>query len=75
MAAVTGALPDNSFLTELTLNHGKLEIAGQSAAAAALLAALSAYPILTNVAFSAPVVRNAGGQADLFSIQSDVAPE
>ncbi len=75
LAAVTGALPNNSFLTELTLNHGKLEIAGQSAAAAALLAALSAYPILTNVAFSAPVVRNAGGQADLFSIQSDVAPE
>ena len=75
LAAVTQALPNDSFLTELTLNHLQLNIAGQSAAAAALLAALSAYPIMTDVAFSAPVTRDTASRKDLFSIQSRVAPQ
>jgi general secretion pathway protein L len=74
LAAVTQALPNDSSLNQLTLNHLQLNIAGQSAAAAALLAALSAYPIMTNVAFSAPVTRDTTSQKDLFSIQSTIAP-
>ena len=41
MAALTQALPDDSFLSQLTLNHRQLNIAGESGSAAALLAALS----------------------------------
>jgi general secretion pathway protein L len=72
LAAVTNALPDDSFLTQLTLNHLQLNIAGQSTAAAPLLAALSAYPTITDVTFSAPVTRDSESHKDLFAIQAAV---
>lgn len=74
LTAVTNALPDNTFLTEMTLTHLKLNLAGQSAAAAPLLSALSADPMLKNAAFSAPVTRDSTDHEDLFSIEARVDP-
>ena len=74
LAALTALLPDDTYLTDLTLNQGKLTLDGQSAAAVRLIAALSASPVIRNPAFAAPVTRVADGHADLFSIRAELAP-
>lgn len=72
LAAVTRALPDDTYLTELTLRHLKLDLAGQSAAAAPLLAALSANPLFDSVAFSAPVTTDTADHKDIFAIKAKI---
>lgn len=72
LAAVTEILPDDTFLTELTLRDGKLGLVGQSGAATRLIAALSADPAIRNPAFAAPVTRIENGRADQFSIRAEI---
>jgi general secretion pathway protein L len=74
IAVVTEALPDDTYLTDFTLNERKLTLAGQSAAAAKLIATLSATTTIRNPAFAAPVTRAENGSADAFSIRADFAP-
>lgn len=74
LAAVTAALPDDTYLTEFSLRRLHLSMAGESKAAAPLLAALSADPVLQDVAFSAPVTRDATHHEDLFAIKAMIAP-
>ncbi|HUB10537.1 MAG TPA: PilN domain-containing protein [Acetobacteraceae bacterium] len=74
LAAVTDIVPDDSYLTELTLHQGKLGLSGQSPAAARLILALSADPAFRNPAFAAPVTRTPDGQAELFVIHAELAP-
>lgn len=78
LAAVTDILPDDCVLSELSLRQGKLGISGQAQAAARLIPALAADPLLRNPAFVAPVTRATdehGGQGpDQFVIRADLAP-
>jgi general secretion pathway protein L len=79
LAALTNLLPDDTYLTDLALRQGRLTLNGQSAAAARLIAALSADPAIRAPEFIAPVTRvnGAGGAAghdDLFAIRAAVAP-
>jgi len=74
LAAVTDIVPDDSWLTELSLHQGKLGISGQSPAAARLIPALAADPAFRNPAFAAPVTRAPDGHADLFVIRAELAP-
>jgi general secretion pathway protein L len=74
LAAVTDALPDDTYLLALTLDHGRLSITGQSASAARLISALAANPRLRNPVFSAPVTRNEVAHSDLFSIRAEAVP-
>jgi general secretion pathway protein L len=71
LAVVTTALPDDTFLSDLGLRQGKLEISGESKAAAKLIAALAASPTIKNPAFVASVTRAENG-ADAFTIRADV---
>jgi general secretion pathway protein L len=71
IAAVTTSLPDDTFLTDLSIRQGKLEMTGQSRAAARLIGALSASPAIRDPAFIASVTR-AGNGSDAFSIRADV---
>ena len=73
LAAVTAALPDDTYLTAFGMRDRKISIAGRSAGAARLIGTLSADPELRDPAFDAPVTR-AGERADLFSIQLGLAP-
>ncbi len=73
LAAVTTALPDDTFLTGFTMRDRKLSLSGRSAAAARLIGLLSADPDLQDPAFDAPVTR-AGDRLDLFSIRATFAP-
>ncbi|MFT8776785.1 MAG: PilN domain-containing protein [Gluconacetobacter liquefaciens] len=72
LAATTQMLPDNSFLTDLSLRQGQLIISGQSPEATGLIQVLSRSPVFHNPAFVAPVIRVTGRDASVFSIRVDV---
>jgi general secretion pathway protein L len=74
IAAVTDALPDDSWLTDFVLQQRRLRIDGQAHTAAELIARLANSPAILNPAFAAPVTRADSGQADVFSISADLAP-
>ncbi len=73
LAVTTDALPDGTWLSNLTLASNELTIDGQSSNAAHLISLLAAAPGLHNPRFIAPVTRAENGNADLFSIQVSVA--
>ena len=77
IAALTEILPDDTWLTELTLRQRKLTMAGRSAGAARLIGLLSADPTIRDAAFAAPVTRAEGtraesGGVDAFSIRAEL---
>jgi general secretion pathway protein L len=74
LAIVTNALPDNTYLTELSLHQRKLALSGESGAAAKVIVALSAEPALRKPEFVAPVTRAPMGGRDIFSIEAEVEP-
>jgi general secretion pathway protein L len=69
LAQLTSALPDGTWLDQLTLAGDDITMAGQSGNAADLIAALAAAPGFSNPSFTAPVTRTADRGADLFSLQ------
>ncbi|WP_162530786.1 PilN domain-containing protein [Rhodovastum atsumiense] len=73
LATLTDLLPDDTFLTALSLQHGRLRLEGQSAAAARLIGALADEPRIRNAAFAAPLVRGDAGK-DAFAIEAEFAP-
>ncbi|HYP62712.1 MAG TPA: PilN domain-containing protein, partial [Acidocella sp.] len=73
LAILTDALPDDTWLSDLTLKNGDLTFDGQSANAAQLIGLLSAVPGLRDPSFTAPVTRTADGKADLFSLHATVS--
>ena len=73
LAALTQALPDDTWLADLALKPGNLTMDGQSADAAKLIALLAAVPGLQDPSFTAPVTRTNDGKADLFSLRVGVA--
>jgi general secretion pathway protein L len=72
LSAVTAALPDDTFLTDLNIRAGRLEMTGESKAAARLIAALAASPTLRDPAFIASVTHAENG-SDAFSIRAGLA--
>ena len=74
LAALTRAIPDDTYLTEVTMQQRKVTLSGRSAAAARLIGALSAGEGVRNVAFAAPVTRLEALRAELFTITAEVAP-
>jgi general secretion pathway protein L len=72
IAALTEILPDDTWLTELTLRQRRLTIAGRSAGAARLIGLLSADPTIRDATFAAPVTRADSGGADAFSIRAEL---
>jgi general secretion pathway protein L len=74
LATLTRAIPDDTYLTEVKHQQRKVTLSGRSAAAARLIAALSAGDALRNVAFAAPVTRLEALRTELFTITAEVAP-
>ena len=72
LAAVTDALPDDTYLTSLSLRQGHLSLSGQSTAAAQLIGTLSGQHLLRNTAFDAPITRSDQAKLDIFSIRADL---
>lgn len=74
LSSLTAAMPDDTFLTDLSMAGRKVTINGQSAAAAKLIGVLSANPAWRNPVFAAPVTRLETTRTDLFSIRAELAP-
>jgi general secretion pathway protein L len=74
LAALTRALPDDTYLTEVTMQQRKVTLSGRSAAASRLIGALSAGEGVRNVAFAAPVTRLDALRVEIFTITAEVAP-
>jgi general secretion pathway protein L len=72
LARLTRLLPDDTYLTDLSLRQRQLTLSGQSAAAARLIAGLSADPMFDNPGFAAPVTRNEAANRDVFSLHAAV---
>jgi general secretion pathway protein L len=73
LATLTDLLPDDTFVTALTLRQRRLTISGQSAAAAGLIATLSTETLFRDPTFAAPVVRDPADRTDTFSLKTEVA--
>ena len=71
VAALTEILPDDTWLTELTLRQRKLSLSGRSAAAARIIGLLSADPAFRDAAFAAPVTRADQGGVDVFALRAE----
>ncbi|CAG4914586.1 unnamed protein product [Acidocella sp. C78] len=69
LAALTSALPDRSYLTDLSLRDRVATLDGESPNAAGLIARLAADPHFADPAFAAPVTRSLNGNGDVFSIR------
>jgi general secretion pathway protein L len=75
LAAVTRALPDDTYLRALNLRGGKLTITGSSPSAAGLIAILGETPEFRDPSFEAPVVQNADSGLETFTISVALKPE
>ncbi len=73
LAILTSALPDGTWLDDLTLKSGDLMMDGRSNDAARLIGLLSAVSGLSDPSFTAPVTRTADGTADQFSLHALVS--
>jgi general secretion pathway protein L len=74
LAALTGMLPDDTYLTELQQQQNKVVFGGRSAAASRLISAVAAGSQLRNPTFVAPVTRMEAAHTEVFTISAETAP-
>jgi len=74
LEALSRALPDSAYLTEIRLESGTLRIIGLADDAPGLLAPLEQSGHLTGVHFSAPTTRGSDGKSFRFSVEAHVEP-
>lgn len=74
MEALSRALPDSAYLTELRLEKESLRIVGLADDAPGLLAPLEKSKHMTDVRFFAPMARGPDGKLFRFSIEARVQP-
>ena len=74
LAALTAALPDDTFLTELQQQEHKVTFGGRSAAASRLIGAVAKSDELRNPVFVAPVTRMEAAHQEVFSISAETGP-
>ncbi|MBN9509909.1 MAG: PilN domain-containing protein [Alphaproteobacteria bacterium] len=74
LAMLTDLLPDGTYLNDLRLRAGQLDLDGVSTNAAQLIPALAASPLIRNAAFAAPVTRIANPPAEVMAIHAELAP-
>jgi general secretion pathway protein L len=72
--ALSRALPDSAYLTEIRLENATLRMTGLADDAPGLLAPLEQSGHLTGVHFFAPTTRGPGGKSFRFSIEAHVEP-
>jgi general secretion pathway protein L len=74
LAALTAALPDDTYLTELQQQGHKVTFGGRSAAASRLIGAIAKSSELRNPVFVAPVTRVEATHQEVFSISAETQP-
>lgn len=74
LAALTAALPDDTYLTELQQQEHKVTFGGRSATASRLIGAIAKSNELRNPVFIAPVTRMEATHQEVFSIGAETQP-
>ena len=74
LEALSRAMPDSAYLTEIRLEGATLRMVGLADDAPGLLAPLEQSGHLTGVHFSAPTTRGSDGKSFRFSIEAHVEP-
>ncbi|WP_133258664.1 PilN domain-containing protein [Novacetimonas cocois] len=72
LGALTTALSDDTYLTDFSLQQGRLLISGQSRATTAVIQAMNADPVFVAPSFAAPVTQSSDRGYSQFSIQATV---
>jgi general secretion pathway protein L len=75
MSELTRLLPDDTWLSDLRIETGEVQLTGYSAEAAALIPILDASPIFSNVRFLAPVTQNRLSEQERFQLSAAVTQE
>jgi general secretion pathway protein L len=73
LEALTRAIPDDAYLTQMRLKGDSVEISGVAADAAALVKHIEQSPHFSHAAFTAPTTRGADNK-ETFRIEAHVAP-
>ncbi len=73
LAAATNTLPDDSYLSALSLRAGRLTLNGRSPSAAQLIGVLAQSPEFREPAFEAPVTRDPDNDLEAFTISVALA--
>jgi general secretion pathway protein L len=68
------ALPDDTYLTRMKIHDGKVEIAGVTREAAALIKILEQTEAFQRATFSAPTTQTPGDDNEQFQIEADIKP-
>ena len=72
LANLTDILPDDTYITELSISSSRITLRGQSGNAARLIGLLSAERFFHSVIFAAPVTHAADDMVESFTIQADM---
>jgi len=73
LAAVTRSLPDDAYLTAMTLRGNRLTMSGLSPAAAQLVGSFARLADFKDPSFDSPVVGNRDGELERFTISVQLA--
>ena len=74
IAAATQILPDDAYLTELTLRQRKITLTGHSVRAARLIGAIAASGSFRSPELGAPITQIETGGAEIFTINAEAGP-
>ncbi len=65
-------LPDNTWVSNLTYQMGKMEIRGEAADAAGLIALINASPLFYNAKIGSPIIKSRTADKEVYNIGFDV---
>ena len=72
---LTHLVPDDTWVSNLRIDEGKVELKGVSAGAAALIPILDGSPLFRDVRFLSPVTRNRTADAEQFHLSAQLDKE